>query len=407
MGKRSDFSTYSRREILKQSLFGGLGAAFSVGMAGCDSRQSVSQKPSEIPQNAHGFGPLLEPNADGVRLPDGFTCRVIARSGELPYPGGGYAWHDAPDGGTTFAIEDGGWVYVSNSEISSGQGGCSALRFDSSGNIISAYPILSGTSRNCAGGPTPWGTWLSCEEIANGYVWECDPLGGFIPQRRYALGRFQHEAAAVEPATGRVFLTEDQQDGCLYRYVPASVSADGVPDLINGELQAAEILGENEGPVVWHKVPDPDGISTPTRMQVSRSAVFNRGEGAWYHNGKLYVATTGDNRIWMYDVNLDYISVIYDDDFFDNPILTGVDNISVSSTGDIYIAEDGPAEPQLISLSSRGELAPVVQLVGHSQSEITGPAFDPYGLRLYFSSQRGTTGNSSSGVTFEVIGPFH
>ena len=145
------------------------------------------------------FGPLGGQDPNGIRLPSGFEARIVARSGETPLLGTGYDWHAAPDGGATFATQDGGWIYVSNSEINDRGGGVGALRFDAAGQLIDAYSILSGTTRNCAGGPTPWGTWLSCEEVADGYVWECDPLGSFNPRRLPALGAFRHEAAAVDP----------------------------------------------------------------------------------------------------------------------------------------------------------------------------------------------------------------
>ena len=117
------------------------------------------------------------------------------------------------------------------------------------------------------------------------------------------------------------------------------------------------------------------------------------------------MATTGDNRIWAYDTRSDEISILYDDDFFSEPILRGVDNVTVSPRGDILVAEDGD-DMQLVALTPNGDVEPILQVVGHDSSEITGPAFDPSGTRLNFSSQRGATGESSDGVAFEVSGPF-
>ena len=145
-------------------------------------------------------------------------------------PVAGYTWHEFPDGGATFAQPDGGWIYVSNSESSAAvSGGASAIRFSADGQITSAYRILGGTRQNCAGGPTPWGTWLSCEETGFGFVYECDPTGAAPARKLRALGAFKHEAAAVDPINRHVYLTEDKSDGRLYRFTPRNY-----PDLSLG-----------------------------------------------------------------------------------------------------------------------------------------------------------------------------
>jgi secreted PhoX family phosphatase len=93
--------------------------------------------------------------------------------------------------------------------------------------------------------------------------------------------------------------------------------------------------------------------------------------------------------------------VLYDVETSDNPILTGVDNVVITPTGDVLIAEDG-GDMQIVVLTDEGSVAPLLQVIGHDQSEITGPAFDPSYQRLYFSSQRGSLGKSSGGITYEV-----
>ncbi|MEK6686211.1 MAG: alkaline phosphatase PhoX, partial [Pseudomonadota bacterium] len=228
------------------------------------------------------LGGLLPPDQNGVRLPAGFTSRIVARSGQMI---SGYRWHAAPDGGATFATDESGWIYVSNSELDNKTGGVSALRFNQQGEIVDAYSILNNTTRNCAGGHTPWQTWLSCEEVEQGRVWECDPFGRKAAQVRNALGLFRHEAVAVDTKNKQLYLTEDEKDGCLYRYTARSFDAAGNPNLDDGFLEVAEVIEGRIGVVRWHKLPDPLAAKVPARKQIASSTRFNGGEGIWYHQG--------------------------------------------------------------------------------------------------------------------------
>jgi secreted PhoX family phosphatase len=115
----------------------------------------------------------------------------------------------------------------------------------------------------------------------------------------------------------------------------------------------------------------------------------------------LHFTTKGDNRVWRYDVVAQSLAVVYDDTTSCNPILTGVDNVTVSRSGDVFVAEDG-GNMQIVVLAPDGSVSPVVEVNGQNDSEITGPAFSPDGSRLYFSSQRG----NGVGLTYEVRGPF-
>ncbi|GGM39981.1 hypothetical protein GCM10012275_08620 [Longimycelium tulufanense] len=341
------------------------------------------------------YGPLRPADANGIMLPEGFTSRVIARSTKI-VGGTSHTWHSAPDGGACFA-DGSGWIYVSNAEISSGGGGVSALRFDSSAQITDAYSILSGTSRNCAGGATPWNTWLSCEEIDRGFVYETDPWGSIGAVRRDAMGRFKHEAAAADPDRKVIYLTEDESDGCFYRFVPNTWG-----DLWSGTLQ---VLAESNGVLDWANIPDPDGSPRRTRKQVSDARKFNGGEGCYYRAGTCFFTTKGDNRVWAYDAATNKLEIAYDDNLTDNPPLTGVDNITAAEVGDLYVAEDG-GNMEICIITPDDVVAPFLRVTGQSSSELCGPAFNPVGNRLYFSSQRGTTGSSSGGITYEVTGPF-
>ena len=410
-GQSSPATDAGRRSFLRKAFLGALSAGMGPALGGCgDSSVRISVgDPSAPPtvSNIPNAGPLGPPDANGLRLPEGFSAKIVARSSQAPLPSSGYVWHNAPDGGATFPTADDGWVYVSNSEISNGGGGVGALRFDANGELMDAYSILDGTSRNCAGGLTPWGTWLSCEEVPLGIVWECDPMGRDIPQARPALGAFWHEAAVVDPDTGYVYLTEDHPSGRLYRFVPAGNLPDGRPDLNSGRLQVALVDGDTEGAVSWTDVTDPTGEPVPTRDQVVESTAFRGGEGMWIHDRVIYFSTKGDNRIWAYSLMDSMLFLIYDDDFYEEPILRGVDNVTVSSGGDVLVAEDFD-DMQLIAITPDGVLVPLVQIEGQPTSEITGPAFNPAGDRLYFSSQRGTTAqfDGSGGLTYEMTGPF-
>ena len=372
---------HSRRDVLKAGVLAGLVAALHA----CGPARSSTR-----------YGPLGTTDANGLQLPAGYRSRIVARSGQrvgtTPY-----VWHRAPDGGHCFAVP-GGWAYVSNSELDV-TGGVGMVRFDASGAIVDAGRLLDGTRKNCAGGHTPWGTWLSCEEVATGRVFEVDPLGMRAPVARLGMGRFAHEGAAVDEARRTVYLSEDAVEGLLYRYRYARAA-----DLSSGVLEAARV---DSGVVSWLPVPDPSATTTPTRRQVPGATPFHGGEGIWYEGNVVNLATKHDDRIWALDVATGRLSVLYDWTTNPLPVLRGVDNLCRRG-GDLFVCEDmstlrHPADPELCVVEPDGLTSVFLRAVGHRTSELTGAAFNPAGDRLYVSSQRGTTG---LGVTFEITGPF-
>ena len=388
------------------------------------------------------IGPLQAPDANGLSLPRGFSSRVVAVSGEAAGPGKGYVWHASPDGGCTFATPDGGWIYVSNCELPPrggiNAGGVGALRFDSAGNVVDAYPILTGTRVNCAGGKTPWGTWLSCEETSDGLVYECDPFTA-VPTptggngvARPLLGVFSHEAAAVDPTNRILYFTEDAGSGSrFYRFVPSAAdwpAGAARPALAEGKLQVlryTELARDTKPPssfnveqsraVIWEDVVNPSQPQTTVRASLGSNAPgtpFPGAEGLWWLGGIAYFSNKVDNRIWAYDHAAQSLICIYDFNTATgtNKIITGVDNLTVAEGGDVLVAEDG-GDMQLCVITPNRFVLPLLQASDFSPStnpsEITGPAFSPDGTRLYFSAQRnGRNGAMGSGITFEVTLPF-
>ncbi|SDK60403.1 alkaline phosphatase PhoX [Streptomyces indicus] len=380
-----------RRTFLRGAVIGGSAAAFG----GTLWRGAAFADPAQ--PGTGPYGALGSADANGIRLPAGFTSRVIARSGQK-VAGTAYTWHNAPDGGACYA-DGNGWIYVSNSEISPG-GGAGAVKFSATGAITGAYRILSNTRTNCAGGKTPWNTWLSCEEVDRGYVYETDPWGVKAAVRRDAMGRFKHEAAAADPVRKVIYLTEDVTDGCFYRFTPTTWG-----DLSTGKLEVLKMGSGTSGPVTWAQVPDPSGASTATRNQVSGAKRFTGGEGCYYADDTCWFTTKGDNRVWQYNAAAQTLELAYDDSLVSGPPLTGVDNVTGAASGDLFIAEDG-GNMEICLITPDDVVTPFLRIEGQSGSEITGPAFSPDGRRLYFSSQRGTSGSSSGGITYEVTGPF-
>jgi hypothetical protein len=403
----------NRRRFLTRA--SGMGMAMALGPSFWSRALAAPAQPGDSP-----YGPLLEPDANGLMLPAGFTSRVVATSLQL-VPGTTHLWHAFPDGGACVPTDDGGWIYVSNSEnpppAFDGDvpgfdlGGVGCIRFDAAGNVTDAYSILQGTRSNCAGGLTPWGTWLSCEEWAFGVVWECDPFGEAEAVARPSLGVMKHEMVAVDPDRQQLYLSEDQPDGLFYRYTPEPGTWGS-----GGALEAfasleAMAVGPN-GEVTWIRPSDPT-FNYNLRFGFPGASPFDGGEGVVYDSGRVYLTTKGDDRVWVHDVAAQTMSVLYDAAESASPVLDGVDNIIVSAAHDLYVAEDG-GNLEVNVITPELVVAPVVRLTGDQHggiggptvSEVTGLAFSPDGNRLYLNSERGGQPRGGPGILYEVTGPW-
>ena len=375
----------TRRAVLKWS-----GAAGTLAVAAAFTQACT-------PSN----GPQVGADANGVVLPPGFSSRVIARGGET-IAGTSLKYRVFPDGAATFADKEvlGGWYLTVNHEIPA-TGGVTSIRFAPDGRVVSAKQILANTALNCAGGATPWGTWLSCEEWDGGSVWECDPTGAEQAHRRWSMGAFKHEAAAVA-ADGRVYMTEDRPDGALYRFTP---KVEG--DLSSGVLEVATSSTVG-GRITWARVPNPrpDVLQKPCRKQVPGTIEFNGGEGIATNGDTVWFTTKGDNRVWEVEPATGQIDVRYQGG--GSSILSGVDNLWFDQgSGSLLVAEDG-GDMEVVMLRPDNTAVSVIRLPGQDGSEVTGPCFSPDGQRLYFNSQRAAVGalGLPLGVTYEVTGPF-
>lgn len=282
-------------------------------------------------------------------------------------------------------------------------GGNTNLLFDTRRRKwLAAWPSLSGTYRNCAGGTTPQGTWLSCEETttntmdadgnvySHGWVFEVPAFGLSNGKPIKAMGRRSHEGASVDPRTGWVYLFEDANQGGVYRFKPrnrwrylegGSLEMLKITRIPNANLRGSGPLGGNGAPypapigeplaVSWVPVADPESLSPSNFAQGAAlgGAEFRRPEGSWYAHGNVYFVSTdggasGNGMVFSLDLRDDTLTLLYDApsvDSLDNP-----DNLTVTPRGGLLFCEDNSGSPsylldgvsteRLVGFSREGEL---------------------------------------------------
>jgi len=451
-------------------------SATSLAFAGFAARAQDAEVELESYLNeVTGYGPLLPDPKRLLDLPAGFSYRVIAQAGETMADGflvpgafdgmgclalggahgapvriheqGARAFDHGPFGiGGRLAdkLPKGGAYDLSDTGMPL-PGGTTTLIYDlRAGRTVSQHLSLVGTAENCAGGVTPWGSWLSCEETTltaglevgkdHGYVFEVPSAArGLVdPIPLKALGRFKHEAACIDPRTGIVYLTEDTLDSLFYRFLPN----DRRNLAAGGRLQALGFVGvasdadtrnqegaENLKPQAWRDVRwiDLDGVDNPyddlrLRGQAKGAAVFSRGEGLWWGKDELYFTATAGGaaatgQIFRYVPSLKEGQSGESDqpgrlqlfvESRDERVLDFADNLTVSPLGHVLVCEDRYSDTKanhIKGVTPKGQVYTLARNVFRGNAEFAGACFSPDGQTLFVNIQW-------PGMTLAITGPW-
>lgn len=482
--EQSDESGHSRRSFMARSATVGLGIAL-VGSVDTVFGGSTAGAAPTLPRTPTGLIDVpLVPDPNGIlALPPGFNYKIIAESGVTTLESGEKTPAD-PDGTASFRGPDNTIVLVNNHEVGGSEenpvpaipeytydpaagGGTTNIVVSRRGDRIKEYVSLAGTHNNCAGGITPWDTWLTCEETTavegdrgsygpltkrHGYVFEVDPNdqeANKNPKPIKALGRYAHEAVSVDPVRFQFYLTEDagNPNGLLYRWTPpagwrggkgklrelpddagvleamrATSGGQHVPD-----LSVAERIGTRYS-IEWVPVPDRDATTVPTRSQeyakpITRSRKL---EGTWWRNGEgLYFvssfarqgpggdaggdgsAASHDGQVWLLRPGRNHIELVlrfaYTPDDQENDP-DGPDNITVTPFGGVILAEDGDGKQHLVGARPPGNTFYLARN-DVNDSEFAGPNLSPDKTILFANIQGDGGGREGDGGPNEGASP--
>jgi secreted PhoX family phosphatase len=447
----------SRRELLRRSGGLGLGIAFAGSVDSLFGASAAVGAPSE---EAYGYGPLVPDPNHILDLPQGFTYRTFSTYRDVATGGGlvptrhdGMGSFPTPLTNTRLVRNHEGYNDAVRVPATAdftydlpASGGTMTLELDNDLNLLSQYGSLSGTVRNCSGGRTPWATWLTCEETElragapgragagpltkdHGWVFEVDPHNNdnnVSPTPLVGMGRYAHEAVAIDPETNVAYLTEDSASpfGLLYRYTPVDSSGGYGSYRAGGALEAMYVPGVPDLSVVtrvntrfnhveWVPVPDPTATTVPTRSQFTDDQVTRsqKLEGAFYGRGAVYVvasfareesgsAATHDGQVWRYEPNVNSLTLelIFTGGRFESP-----DNITISPFGGgVVLAEDGhDGEQYLVGVAQNGRPFAIARNALNT-AELAGVTFSEDHRTLFGNIYAGTGG----GLSFAIRGPW-
>lgn len=457
----------SRRAFLARA------GAFTAGFAGLGRVLRAGSIPGLLREGEAGYGPLVPDPAQIMDLPAGFGYRVFSRTGEEMDDG--LVVPSMHDGMAAFPGPEGKTILVRNHEIEPGfpaqtgafgkagerlgkvprekfydygggapcLGGTTTILYDTrAGKVEKQFLSLAGTTRNCAGGPTPWGSWLTCEEYVirppgtekvHGFVFEVpasvERMEPATPVPLTAMGRFIHEAVAVDPGSGCVYLTEDILDGLIYRFVPKvrgrlveggklqALAVKGRPMLDTRNWDGLRVRVGEKLRVEWVDLEDVLSPLDDLRYRgfLAGAARFARGEGMWQGREAVYwCATNGGpalkGQIWRYTPGPregregeepGTLELFVESR--SGTALENCDNLTVAPWGDLIVCEDevepyGDGRDFLVGVTPEGKLYRLARNAMNT-AEMAGATFSPDGSTLFVNIQ-------TPGLTLAITGPW-